>query len=139
MPPLSHHTCGALRATDVDKPVRLSAGPSHPDQAAGSSISESYGITRWWPTRLAGVLKKRPRRCVGPMGGADRWRGREASRGTEKTGMPTGAIEVYIKTEVLGPDGERPMPCSASRDIEEIRLKLPLRRLRREAPASHTS
>src|SRR5438105_5506548 len=130
------HTCGALRASDVGKEVRLS-GWCHRIRDHGGvlfiDLRDHYGVTQVvadpdspafktaetlrseWVVRVDGRVRERP-------------------AGTENPELPTGAVEVYISDiEVLGPAGELPMPVFGEQEYpEEIRLKYRFLDLRRE-------
>jgi aspartyl-tRNA synthetase len=130
------HTCGALRADDIGKEVRLS-GWCHRIRDHGGvlfiDLRDHYGITQVvadpdspcfkeaeklrseWVVRIDGKVRRRP-------------------VGTENPELPTGAIEVYIsEIEVLGPAGELPMPVFGEQEYpEDIRLKYRFLDLRRE-------
>ena len=70
------------------------------------------------------------------MGGADRRRGPPAGdpEGTENPEMPTGYVELYVRTtEVLGQAAELPLPVFGDQDYpEETRLRYRFLDLRRE-------
>jgi aspartyl-tRNA synthetase len=130
------HTCGALRASDIGKEVRLS-GWCHRIRDHGGvlfiDLRDHYGITQVvadpdspafktaetlrseWVVRVDGKVRRRP-------------------AGTENPELPTGAVEVYInEIEVLGPAGELPMPVFGEQEYpEDIRLKYRFLDLRRE-------
>jgi aspartyl-tRNA synthetase len=130
------HTCGALRAGDIGKEVRLS-GWCHRIRDHGGvlfiDLRDHYGITQVvadpdspafktaetlrseWVVRIDGKVRRRP-------------------AGTENPELPTGAVEVYInEIEVLGPAGELPMPVFGEQEYpEDIRLKYRFLDLRRE-------
>jgi aspartyl-tRNA synthetase len=130
------HTCGALRADDIGKEVRLS-GWCHRIRDHGGvlfiDLRDHYGLTQVvadpdspafkvaetlrseWVVRVDGKVRRRP-------------------EGTENPDLPTGAIEVYIREiEVLGPAGELPMPVFGEQEYpEDIRLKYRFLDLRRE-------
>ncbi|HKF09300.1 MAG TPA: aspartate--tRNA ligase [Xanthobacteraceae bacterium] len=130
------HTCGALRASDIGKEVRLS-GWCHRIRDHGGvlfiDLRDHYGITQVvadpdspafktaeklrseWVVRIDGKVRPRP-------------------AGTENPELPTGAVEVYIREiEVLGPADELPMPVFGEQEYpEEIRLKYRFLDLRRE-------
>jgi aspartyl-tRNA synthetase len=130
------HTCGALRADDIGKEVRLS-GWCHRIRDHGGvlfiDLRDHYGITQIvadpdspsfkeaeklrseWVVRVDGKVRRRP-------------------AGTENPDLPTGAVEVYAsEIEVLGPAGELPMPVFGDQEYpEEIRLKYRFLDLRRE-------
>jgi aspartyl-tRNA synthetase len=130
------HTCGALRASDIGKEVRLS-GWCHRIRDHGGvlfiDLRDHYGLTQVvvdpdspsfkdaeklrseWVVRIDGKVRRRP-------------------AGTENPDLPTGAIEVYVSAiEVLGPAGELPMPVFGEQEYpEDIRLKYRFLDLRRE-------
>jgi aspartyl-tRNA synthetase len=130
------HTCGALRASDIGKEVRLS-GWCHRIRDHGGvlfiDLRDHYGITQVvadpdspafktaemlrseWVVRVDGKVRQRP-------------------AGTENLELPTGAVEVYIREiEVLGPAAELPMPVFGEQEYpEEIRLTYRFLDLRRE-------
>ncbi|HEY6603170.1 MAG TPA: aspartate--tRNA ligase [Xanthobacteraceae bacterium] len=130
------HTCGALRASDIGKEVRLS-GWCHRIRDHGGvlfiDLRDHYGITQVvadpdspafktaetlrseWVVRINGKVRRRP-------------------AGTENPELPTGAVEIYInEIEVLGPAGELPMPVFGEQEYpEDIRLKYRFLDLRRE-------
>src|SRR5262249_35382522 len=132
------HTCGALRAEDIGKEVRLS-GWCHRIRDHGGvlfiDLRDHYGITQVvadpdspafktaetlrseWVVRIDGKVRRRP-------------------AGTENPELPRGAVEVYINgIEVLGPAGELPMPVFGEQEYpEDIRLKYRFLDLRRERP-----
>src|SRR5690242_21108296 len=129
-------TCGALRESDIGKPVRLS-GWCHRIRDHGGvlfiDLRDHYGITQVvadpdspafkdvekfraeWVVRIDGKARRRP-------------------AGTENPDMPTGMVEVYIRAvEVLGAAAELPMPVFGEQEYpEEIRLKYRFLDLRRE-------
>src|SRR5437764_4001245 len=130
------HTCGALRASDVGKEVRLS-GWCHRIRDHGGvlfiDLRDHYGVTQVvadpdspafktaetlrseWVVRVDGRVRERP-------------------AGTENPELPTGAVEVYVSDiEVLGSAGELPMPVFGDQEYpEDIRLKYRFLDLRRE-------
>jgi aspartyl-tRNA synthetase len=130
------HTCGALRAGDIGKVVRLS-GWCHRIRDHGGvlfiDLRDHYGITQVvadpdskafklaetlrseWVVRIDGKVRQRPEGTVNPD-------------------LPTGQVEVYIdEIEVLGPAAELPMPVFGEQEYpEEIRLKYRFLDLRRE-------
>jgi aspartyl-tRNA synthetase len=130
------HTCGALRATDIGQPVRLS-GWCHRIRDHGGllfvDLRDHYGMTQCvadpdspafktvetlraeWVVKIDGKVRKRP-------------------AGTDNPELPTGAVEVFVsEVEVLGPAGELPMPVFGEQEYpEEIRLKYRFLDLRRE-------
>src|SRR6266566_2987443 len=130
------HSCGALRASDIGKEVRLS-GWCHRIRDHGGvlfiDLRDHYGLTQCvadpdspafkdaeklraeWVVRIDGKVRRRP-------------------AGTENPELPTGAVELYIsEIEVLGPSGELPMPVFGEQEYpEDIRLKYRFLDLRRE-------
>jgi aspartyl-tRNA synthetase len=129
-------TCGALRASDIGKQVRLS-GWCHRIRDHGGvlfiDLRDHYGLTQVvadpdsrafklaetlrseWVVRIDGKVRHRPEGTVNPE-------------------LPTGEVEVYIdEIEVLGPAAPLPMPVADEQDYpEEIRLKYRFLDLRRE-------
>jgi aspartyl-tRNA synthetase len=130
------HTCGALRATDIDQTVRLS-GWCHRIRDHGGvlfiDLRDHYGLTQVvadpdspafkdaeklrseWVVRVDGKVRRRP-------------------AGTENPDLPTGAIEVFVtEIEVLGRADELPMPVFGEQEYpEETRLEYRFLDLRRE-------
>jgi aspartyl-tRNA synthetase len=130
------HTCGALRASDIDREVRLS-GWCHRIRDHGGvlfiDLRDHYGLTQVvadpdspafkvaetlrseWVVRIDGKVRRRP-------------------EGTDNPDLPTGEIEIYIREiEVLGRAGELPMPVFGEQDYpEDIRLRYRFLDLRRE-------
>jgi aspartyl-tRNA synthetase len=130
------HTCGALRASDVGAPARLS-GWCHRIRDHGGvlfiDLRDHYGLTQVvvdpdspafklaetlrseWVVRIDGKVRTRP-------------------AGTENAELPTGQVEVYCsEIEVLGPAAELPLPVFGEQEYpEEIRLKYRFLDLRRE-------
>jgi aspartyl-tRNA synthetase len=130
------HTCGALRANDIGKTVRLS-GWCHRIRDHGGvlfiDLRDHYGLTQVvadpdspafkvaeklrseWVVRVDGKVRHRP-------------------TGTENPELPTGAVEVYADAiEVLGPAGELPMPVFGDQEYpEDIRLRYRFLDLRRD-------
>jgi aspartyl-tRNA synthetase len=130
------HTCGALRAGDIGKVVRLS-GWCHRIRDHGGvlfiDLRDHYGITQVvadpdspafklaetlrseWVVRIDGKVRQRP-------------------EGTVNSELPTGQVEIYIdEIEVLGAAAELPMPVFGEQDYpEDIRLKYRFLDLRRE-------
>jgi len=130
------HTCGALRASDIGKDVRLS-GWCHRIRDHGGllfiDLRDHYGLTQVvadpdspafkiaetlraeWVVRIDGKVRRRP-------------------EGTDNPELPTGTVEVYItEIEVLGPAGELPMPVFGDQEYpEETRLKYRFLDLRRD-------
>src|SRR5215475_4096064 len=130
------HTCGALRASDVGKEVRVS-GWCHRIRDHGGllfiDLRDHYGLTQCvadpdspafkdaerlraeWVVRIDGKVRPRP-------------------AGTENPDLPTGAVEVFIsQIEVLSQAAELPMPVFGEQEYpEEIRLKYRFLDLRRD-------
>ena len=130
------HTCGALRASDIGKDVRLS-GWCHRIRDHGGllfiDLRDHYGLTQVvadpdspafkiaetlraeWVVRIDGKVRRRP-------------------EGTDNPELPTGTVEVYItEIEVLGPAGELPLPVFGDQEYpEETRLKYRFLDLRRD-------
>src|SRR6266571_2349822 len=130
------HTCGALRASDIGKEVRLS-GWCHRIRDHGGvlfiDLRDHYGLTQCvadpdspafkvaeklrseWVVKIDGQVRKRP-------------------AGTDNPELPTGAVEVFVtEIEVLGPAGDLPMPVFGEQEYpEDIRLKYRFLDLRRE-------
>ncbi len=130
------HNCGALRASDIGREVRLS-GWCHRIRDHGGvlfiDLRDHYGVTQVvadpdspafkiaeklraeWVVRIDGKVRRRP-------------------GDTENPDLPTGEVEIYISDiEVLGPADELPMPVFGDQEYpEEIRLKYRFLDLRRE-------
>ncbi|MBL8587495.1 MAG: aspartate--tRNA ligase, partial [Methylobacteriaceae bacterium] len=130
------HTCGALRAEDAGKTVRLS-GWCHRIRDHGGvlfvDLRDHYGVTQCvadpdspafklvesfrseWVVRLDGRLRLRP-------------------AGTENPDLPTGQVELFVtEAEVLGRADDLPLPVFGDQDYpEETRLKYRFLDLRRE-------
>jgi aspartyl-tRNA synthetase len=130
------HTCGALRASDIDQTARLS-GWCHRIRDHGGllfiDLRDHYGLTQCvidpdsaafkdaeklrseWVVRIDGKVRRRP-------------------EGTDNADLPTGAVELYVsEIEVLGPSGELPLPVFGEQEYpEDIRLKYRFLDLRRE-------
>ncbi|HZP78054.1 MAG TPA: aspartate--tRNA ligase [Pseudolabrys sp.] len=130
------HTCGALRATDIGKDVRIS-GWCHRIRDHGGllfiDLRDHYGLTQVvadpdspafktaeklrseWVVRVDGFVRKRP-------------------DGTENPELPTGQVEVFAKDiEVLSQAEELPLPVFGDQEYpEEIRLKYRFLDLRRD-------
>jgi aspartyl-tRNA synthetase len=136
MHPYRTTTCGALRASDIGKEVRL-AGWCHRIRDHGGvlfiDLRDHYGLAQVvadpdspafrtaeklraeWVVRIDGKVRARPDGTVNPD-------------------LPTGEVEVYITgIEVLGPAGELPLPVFGDQEYpEEIRLKYRFLDLRRD-------
>jgi aspartyl-tRNA synthetase len=130
------HTCGALRDSHIDQTVRVS-GWCHRIRDHGGvlfiDLRDHYGLTQCvadpespafkdaellrseWVVKIDGLVRRRP-------------------GGTENADLPTGAVEIYIKSiEVLGASAELPLPVFGDQDYpEDIRLKYRFLDLRRE-------
>ena len=130
------HTCGALRASDIGKDVRLS-GWCHRIRDHGGvlfiDLRDHYGLTQVvadpdspafkvaetlrseWVVRIDGKVRHRPEGTVNPE-------------------LPTGEVEVYIREiEVLGRAAELPLPVFGDQEYpEDIRLRYRFLDLRRE-------
>ncbi len=129
-------TCGDLRETHANEPVRL-AGWCHRIRDHGGvlfiDLRDHYGITQCvadpdspafaqaerlrseWVVRIDGTVRRRP-------------------AGTENPDMATGFVEVYVTAiEILGPAAELPLPVFGDQVYpEEIRLRYRFLDLRRE-------
>ncbi|WP_306323821.1 MULTISPECIES: aspartate--tRNA ligase [unclassified Streptomyces] len=130
------HTCGELRATDVETDVRLS-GWLHNRRDLGGilfiDLRDHYGITQLVArpgTEAAEVLDKLTKETV------VRVDGKVVSRGADNVNpeLPTGEIEIEVSTvEVLG--GAQQLPFQINQDDgvgEERRLEYRFLDLRRE-------
>ncbi|MCX5146548.1 aspartate--tRNA ligase [Streptomyces sp. NPDC048550] len=130
------HTCGELRASDVNADVRLS-GWLHNRRDLGGilfiDLRDHYGITQLVArpgTAAAAVLDKLSKETV------VRVDGKVVSRGTENVNadLPTGEIEIEaVEVEVLG--AAAPLPFTINTDDgvnEERRLEYRFLDLRRE-------
>ena len=130
------HTCGALREADAGAQARLS-GWCHRIRDHGGvlfvDLRDHYGLTQCvvdpdspafkiaetlrseWVARIDGTVRARP-------------------AGTENADMPTGLVEVYVRTiEVLSTAADLPLPVFGEQDYpEETRLKFRFLDLRRE-------
>jgi len=130
------HTCGDLRETHANEPVRLS-GWCHRIRDHGGvlfiDLRDHYGVSQCvvdpdskafdqaeklrseWVIRIDGTVRKRP-------------------AGTENLEMPTGLVEVYVTgIEVLGAAAELPMPVFGEQNYpEDMRLRYRFLDLRRE-------
>lgn len=130
------HTCGELRASDVNADVRLS-GWLHNRRDLGGilfiDLRDHYGITQLVArpgTAGAEVLDKLSKETV------VRIDGKVVSRGAENVNadLPTGEIEIEVgEVEVLGAAGPLPFTINAEDGVnEERRLEYRFLDLRRE-------
>lgn len=130
------HTCGALRATDIDANVRLSGWVHRVRDHGGVlfiDLRDHYGITQVVadPDSAAFSMAERVR---------SEWvirvdaRVRERPAGTTNDELPTGAIELFAsEIEVLSEAGELPVPVFGEPDYpEDLRLAYRFLDLRRE-------
>jgi|CXWL01.1.fsa_nt_gi aspartyl-tRNA synthetase len=130
------HTCGALRAADAGKAVRLS-GWVHRKRDHGGllfiDLRDNYGLTQIViaPSSPAFAAAERLRaesvvRVDGKVV--------ERTRETQNQNLPTGGVEVQASAvEVLGAAEELPLPVFGEPDYpEDIRLKYRFLDLRRE-------
>ncbi len=130
------HTCGALSDAEIGETVRLAGWCNRIRDHGGVlfiDLRDHYGLTQCvvdpdspafreaetlrseWVVRIEGPVRRRP-------------------AGTENPDMPTGQIEVYVRSiEVLSPALELPLPVATDQDYpEETRLKYRFLDLRRE-------
>ena len=130
------HTCGALRADDVGKTVRLSGWVHRVRDHGGLlfiDLRDHYGLTQVvadpdspafktaetvraeWVIRIDGVVKARTPETVNPN-------------------LATGQVEVFVQElEVLSAAGELPMPVFGDQEYpEETRLTYRFLDLRRD-------
>src|SRR4029077_4511600 len=130
------HTCGALRASDIGREVRLSGWVHRVrDHGGGLSIAlrdpsalpqvvadpdsaelkTAEKLRAEWVVRIDGKVRHRPEGTVNPE-------------------LPTGETEVYISDiEGLGPAGALRLPVVGDQEYpEEIRLKYRFLDLRRD-------
>src|SRR5436309_3058046 len=130
------HTCGALRASDIGKEVRLSGWCQRIRDHGGVlfiDLRDHYGIIQVVADPDSPAFKTaetlRSESVIRIDGKV-----RQRPAGTENPELPTGAVEVYIREiEVLGPAAELPMPVFGDQEYpEEIRLKYRFLDLRRE-------
>ncbi|MFI7385166.1 aspartate--tRNA ligase [Streptomyces sp. NPDC049813] len=130
------HTCGELRASDVDADVRLS-GWLHNRRDLGGilfiDLRDHYGITQLVArpgTKAAEVLDKLTKETV------VRVDGKVVSRGAENVNpeLPTGEIEIEAaEVEVLGAAQQLPFQINQDDGVgEERRLEYRFLDLRRE-------
>ncbi|MYW68854.1 aspartate--tRNA ligase [Streptomyces sp. SID8379] len=130
------HTCGELRASDVDTDVRLS-GWLHNRRDLGGilfiDLRDHYGITQLVArpgTKAAEVLDKLTKETV------VRVDGKVVSRGADNVNgeLPTGEIEIEAaEVEVLGAAQQIPFTINADDGVnEERRLEYRFLDLRRE-------
>ena len=130
------HTCGALRASDIGKSVRLSGWVHRVRDHGGLlfiDVRDHYGLTQVvadpdspafknaekvrseWVIRVDGVVRARP-------------------EGTVNADLPTGEIELFAnEIEVLSAAKELPIPVFGEPDYpEDLRLQYRFLDLRRE-------
>ncbi len=130
------HTCGALSDAEIGETVRLAGWCNRIRDHGGVlfiDLRDHYGLTQCvvdpdspafreaealrseWVVRVEGPVRRRP-------------------AGTENPDMPTGQIEVYVRSiEVLSPALELPLPVATDQEYpEETRLKYRFLDLRRE-------
>ena len=130
------HTCGALRASDIGKDVRLSGWVHRVRDHGGLlfiDLRDHYGITQVvadpdspafkaaetvrseWVIRVDGTLRARP-------------------EGTVNAELPTGEVELFAtEIEVLSAAKELPIPVFGEPDYpEDLRLQYRFLDLRRE-------
>ncbi len=130
------HTCGALRAADIDKAVRLSGWVHRVRDHGGLlfiDLRDHYGITQVvadpdspafktaesvrseWVIRIDGQVRARP-------------------EGTVNAELPTGEVELFAsEIEVLSAAKELPVPVFGEPDYpEDLRLQYRFLDLRRE-------
>src|SRR5205809_4447597 len=130
------HTCGALRASDIGKEVRLS-GWCHRIRDHGGvlfiDLRDHYGIIQVVADPDSPAFKTAETLGSESVIRID-GKVRQRPTGTENPELPSGAVEVYIREiEVLGPAAELPMPVFGDQEYpEEIRLKYRFLDLRRE-------
>lgn len=130
------HTCGALRATDIDANVRLSGWVHRVRDHGGVlfiDLRDHYGITQVVadPDSSAFSMAERVRsEWVIRVDG----RVRERPEGTTNDELPTGAVELFAsEIEVLSEAGELPVPVFGEPEYpEDLRLTYRFLDLRRE-------
>src|SRR3982074_677931 len=130
------HTCGALRESHIDQPVRLS-GWCHRIRDHGGvlfiDLRDHYGLTQCVvdPDSPAfSQAEKLRSEFVVRMDG----KARRRPEGTDNDDLPTGKIEIYVsEIEVLGPAGDLPIQVFGEQESpEDLRLKYRFLDLRRE-------
>jgi len=130
------HTCGALRASDIGREVRL-AGWVHRVRDHGGvlfiDLRDHYGLTQVVADPDSPAFKTVERLRAESVIRVD-GKVRHRPEGTVNPDLPTGEVEVFISDiEVLGPAGDLPMPVFGEQEYpEEIRLKYRFLDLRRE-------
>jgi aspartyl-tRNA synthetase len=130
------HTCGALRASDIGREVRL-AGWVHRVRDHGGvlfvDLRDHYGLTQVVADPDSPAFKTVERLRAESVIRVD-GKVRHRPQGTVNPDLPTGEVEVFIsETEVLGPAGDLPLPVFGDQEYpEEIRLKYRFLDLRRE-------
>jgi aspartyl-tRNA synthetase len=130
------HTCGALRASDIGREVRL-AGWVHRARDHGGvlfiDLRDHYGLTQVVADPDSPAFKTVERLRAESVIRVD-GKVRHRPDGTVNPDLPTGEIEVFISDiEVLGPAGDLPMPVFGDQEYpEEIRLRYRFLDLRRE-------
>src|SRR3954470_9256272 len=130
------HTCGALRAADTGKTVRLS-GWIHRKRDHGGlvfvDLRDHYGLTQLVLHPSTPGFDIVERLCTESVIKID---GEVVARSpeTKNANLPTGEIEVRVKAvEVLSEAAELPLPVFGEPDYpEELRLKHRYLDLRRE-------
>jgi len=130
------HTCGALRASDIGREVRL-AGWVHRVRDHGGvlfiDLRDHYGLTQVVADPDSPAFKTVERLRAESVIRVD-GKVRHRPDGTVNPDLPTGEVEVFISDiEVLGPSGDLPMPVFGDQEYpEEIRLRYRFLDLRRE-------
>ncbi|MFY0610619.1 MAG: aspartate--tRNA ligase [Hyphomicrobiaceae bacterium] len=130
------HTCGALRATDIDSNVRVSGWVHRVRDHGGVlfiDLRDHYGITQVVADPDSGAFSTAEQvrsEWVIRVDGKVRAR----LDGTSNDALPTGEIELFAsEIEVLSEAGELPMPVFGEPDYpEDIRLTYRFLDLRRE-------
>jgi aspartyl-tRNA synthetase len=129
-------TCGALRASDIGRQVRL-AGWVHRVRDHGGvlfvDLRDHYGLTQVVADPDSPAFKAVEKLRAESVIRAD-GKVRHRKEGTVNPELPTGEVEVFVsEIEVLGPAGDLPMPVFGDQEYpEEIRLKYRFLDLRRE-------
>lgn len=128
------HTCGELRATDINKQVKL-AGWIHRKRNLGNlcfvDLRDHYGITQCVFDSSSDLFEKvealRPESVIGISG-------KVIARESVNKNMPTGDIEIAVSTlEVYSEAQVLPFQIAIEDDApEEIRLKYRFLDLRKE-------